>query len=108
MISRILIPPKPKRGRALPLAVGALVVVVLFGFWAAVFGASKGDDQGVAAVREAVVRATDECLAVEGGYGPSLSYLEENYGLRVNHVNYVVQYEAFADNVPPTIIVRPR
>ena len=49
-----------------------------------------------------------QCAAVEGAYPASLKYLEEHYGLIVNHSDYAVTYEAFASNVPPSVVVVPR
>lgn len=108
MASRILQSPHPKASPMGTLVLVAAIVVVLVAGWAFAFGGQSRQDQGVQAIREAVERAANECVAVEGGYAPSLDYLEVHYGLRVNRVNYVVQYEAFADNVPPTIVVRVR
>ena len=35
-------------------------------------------------------------------------HLENDYGLVINHNDYVVSYEWFADNVLPTVVVTPR
>ena len=56
----------------------------------------------------AVLDAAMQCAAVEGAYPARLSYLEEHYGLIVNHQDYAVTYEAFASNVPPSVVVVPR
>ena len=65
-------------------------------------------DEGAAAVRAAVQREALQCYIVEGVYPPSLAYLEENYGLQINHSSYYVTYNAFASNIPPTVIVTVR
>lgn len=57
------------------------------------------------AIRDAVLRSAMECYAVEGVYPESLDYLEQHYGLRVNHRDYIVTYEVFASNQPPSIQV---
>ena len=41
-------------------------------------------------------------------HAESLSYLEQNYGLAVNHEDYLVVYTPFAENMPPDIRVIPR
>ena len=51
----------------------------------------------------AVRRAVVECYAIEGMYPPNIEYLEENYGLMIDHKNYIVHYEVFASNILPTI-----
>ena len=45
------------------------------------------------------------CYAIEGAYPDSLSYLEEHYGLQIDHNRYVVDYEPFGDNIWPTVQV---
>lgn len=64
--------------------------------------------QSALSVRNAVMDAAMQCAAVEGAYPSTLEYLEEHYGLIVNRSDYVVTYEAFAANVPPSVEVRPR
>lgn len=64
--------------------------------------------QSAVSVRNAVLESAMQCAAVEGAYPASLDYLEEHYGLIVNHADYVVTYEAFAANQPPSVEVRPR
>ena len=49
-----------------------------------------------------------ECYCVEGAYPESLGYLEENYGLNVNHRDFIVTYEVFASNVAPDVRVLVR
>ena len=49
-----------------------------------------------------------QCYAVEGSYPASLDYLEENYGLLVNHDRFIVTYEAFASNLMPQVNVLER
>ncbi len=56
-------------------------------------------------IRDTVIRCAMECYAVEGAYPASLRYLEENYGLVINHDDYIVSYNAFASNVLPEVQV---
>lgn len=60
------------------------------------------------AIRDAVLRAAMECYAVEGIYPESLTYLEDHYGLTVNHRDYIVTYDVFAGNLPPDVQVLVR
>ena len=60
------------------------------------------------AIRDAVLRSAVQCYAVEGVYPESLRYLEEHYGLRVNHRDYIVAYQAFASNCLPDVQVLVR
>lgn len=65
-------------------------------------------EQGASSVRSAVLQAAVQCYAVEGAYPPSLTYLEENYGLQINREAYQVTYLTFASNVMPDIMVQAK
>ncbi len=90
----------------------AAVLVVLFLFALTVFSFSHmGRDvseEGAAAIRETVRRSALQCYVVEGVFPPDLQYLEKNYGLQVNTEDYLVVYDCFASNLPPTIRVIAR
>lgn len=60
------------------------------------------------AIRDTVLRCAIACYAVEGAYPDSLSYLEERYGLTVNHQDFIVTYEVFASNQLPEVQVLVR
>ncbi len=82
-----------------------LVAAIIAGL---VFSAASGRKMlagGIDAVREAVERSARQCYAVEGVYPPDLDYLRENYGLQVNTRDYVISYEIYASNIPPTVKV---
>ena len=86
------------------LLLAAAVILV----WAAGNPGQNLSDNGAAAIREAVRRSALQCYAVEGVYPPDLQYLEENYGLQINHEDFYVAYDAFASNLPPTVRVTRR
>lgn len=65
-------------------------------------------EQGAVSLRQAILDAAAQCAAVEGAYPLSLSHLEERYGVSVNEEAYAVTYEAFATNMPPHVVVKPR
>lgn len=69
---------------------------------------SADTEEQAEAIRQAIYDRALQCYVIEGAYPESLSYLEENYGLTVNHKDYVVAYSAFAENQPPEIRVRVR
>lgn len=91
-----------------PLAVLAMVLLLAAaGVWKWIVPASGQDlsEEGAAALRAAVERSALQCYVVEGVYPPSLSYLEENYGLQVNSAEYEIVYDIYASNLPPAIRV---
>jgi hypothetical protein len=59
-------------------------------------------------VYDAVKNAALTCYAVEGSYPESLDYLREHYKLAYNRDRFVVEYDAFASNLMPSISVRER
>ena len=97
---------KEKKGkqwiRRLWVLLALILVITLF---SSLHPAAVLEDNGSEAIRSAVQRSALQCYAVEGVYPSDLSYLEENYGLQVNHEDYYVSYEAFASNMPPTVRV---
>lgn len=96
-----------QRTRRVVAVIVAVVLAVLLWFtWDA--ATAETGAQSAASVRTAVLDAAMQCAAVEGAYPARLSYLEDHYGLVVNHEDYAVTYEAFASNVPPSVVVVPR
>ena len=91
-------------GWVLPVLALVLAAVILTALMAGGSGRNLNED-GAVAIRTAVQRSALQCYAVEGVYPPSLQYLEENYGLQVNTKDYYITYDAFASNLPPTVIV---
>ena len=82
------------------LCIIAIVVALAF--------ARVSHEQAELAVHDSITAAAMQCAAVEGSYPSSLSYLEEHYGVTINHDRFLVEYEWFADNVPPTVKVSER
>lgn len=56
-------------------------------------------------IYNAVWRATIHCYAMEGRYPPSLSYMEEVYGLQIDKDAFIVEYERPGGNIAPRIEV---
>ena len=69
--------------------------------------AGKAGQKGEESLRRAVTRASVQCYAIEGRYPPSVEYLEENYGVRIDRDRYNVFYNGFASNVMPEIVINP-
>lgn len=56
-------------------------------------------------VEETVMRYAVQCYATEGAYPPNVAYLATHYGLILDTERYIYQYEIFASNVQPIIII---
>ena len=91
---------------ALALLCALLLVWGGFALWR---GAQESmREQAAQSVRTAVMDAAVQCYVLEGAYPRSLSYLEENYGVQINHSRFIVSYEAYASNQMPDIAVFER
>lgn len=51
--------------------------------------------------QQSVQKTIINCYAIEGTYPPDIPYLEEHYGLTVDHSKYVVNYQILGSNVMP-------
>ena len=91
------------------IAAGVVFVALIAGFVLLInsLTATSGE-QETQLVYDAVKNATLTCYAVEGTYPETLDYLREHYKLAYNTERFVVEYDAFASNLMPTITVRER
>ena len=92
---------KPWGILAIPIAILALLL-----FLTALNNLDQGRQQeGKRQLEEALRNASMACYAAEGIFPPSLEYLEENYGISVDHKRYTVIYESIGSNLMPDITV---
>lgn len=100
-------PPLTRKSLFLRIGIGCIFIagIALLLSWA--FGRIGQDlnDKGAIALRDSILQSAIQCYAVEGSYPASLEYLEQNYGLQINHERYIVTYNAFASNLVPQISV---
>ena len=92
------------------ILLGVVVIALVLGVYFRMSHVSKRDiaEGSAEALKSAVQRSALQCYVVEGVYPPDLSYLEEHYGLQVNHEDFYIRYDAFASNLPPDIRVTAR
>ena len=89
--------------------IALLIIAAVFSWhFLSASGKKNLQEEGAAALRTAVEQCALQCYVVEGVYPPSLSYLEEHYGLQVNRKDYYVVYDIFASNIPPDVKVLNR
>ena len=90
---------------------GYVSSVVIFGIVMGIFlngvlsVSNRMNKEGTETLRNAIARACVQCYAIEGRYPPSVQYLEENYGIRIDRNRFHVFYEGFASNIMPDITV---
>ena len=56
-------------------------------------------------LENSVRKAVMTCYSTEGVYPPSVEYIEDHYGIQIDHDEYAVFYEIFGDNIMPQITV---
>lgn len=61
--------------------------------------------QNIDLARQNIKRGVIQCYAIEGRYPPNIEYIEENYGVKIDHDKYFVIYDCFASNLMPLIEV---
>lgn len=82
------------------------VLLVILLFLTALSNLDQGrQEEGKQQLEEALRRASLACYAAEGIYPPSLEYLEEHYGVTVDHETYQVVYQVIGSNLMPDITV---
>lgn len=99
-----------RAARRTRLAVIAAIIVALAVACVAIYFAvhENSKTQGALALRNSIINTAKQACSIEGAYPSTLSYLEKNYGLVINHQDYVVTYECFAGNIMPSVVVTPR
>ncbi|MDR2486920.1 MAG: hypothetical protein LBD12_03055 [Clostridiales Family XIII bacterium] len=99
---------KRKSGKRKMAAYIAFAICVLALVWhlASSLGASESRESERIA-REALIRATVQCYALEGRYPPGIEYLEQHYGLALDRHRFVYHYRAIGENIMPDIRVFP-
>lgn len=83
----------------------AVLAVVIAG---ALRLSAQASSEGLAATRNAVERAAVLCYATEGFYPPGVKYIEQHYGVQIDHNRYTVRYEVFSPGITPSIVVVPK
>ena len=56
-------------------------------------------------MEDTIHKAVLNCYAIEGCYPATIDYVEEHYGLQIDHDKYDVFYEVFAQNIMPEVTV---
>ena len=69
---------------------------------------SMNDEETYRIICNSVDRAITDCYAIEGMYPPNFKYLEDNYGINIDDDKYYVDYQVFASNVRPVVMIIKR
>ena len=94
---------KSNKGNLIPIIISILLIIFFL------FSINKVNEKSSAESHliliDAINKAVVQCYAIEGYFPPDIEYLEENYGLIINHDKYIVSYNVFASNIMPNIDV---
>jgi hypothetical protein len=85
------------------------VIAILIAIWwvSGSLSASQQSEQ-IKIAKEAIVRATVQCYALEGRYPQGLDYLVEHYGLTLDQDKYIYYYTSNGfSNMLPRIEIFP-
>ncbi|MBR6228755.1 MAG: hypothetical protein IKQ97_03380 [Eubacterium sp.] len=85
-----------------------IVIPVCFAVLLAIASTKIGnrqENESLKQLENSVRKAVMTCYATEGVYPPSVDYIEDHYGIQIDHDRYGVFYEVFGDNVMPQITV---
>ena len=91
--------------RFLPIVIAVMAVSVMLCSCAPDAGDRAGMEESAQAIKTTIMEKALQCYVIEGSYPSDLEYLEENYGLIVNHSDFRIMYTPVAENLPPQIKV---
>lgn len=81
-----------------------IVIIAVFVVGISMISSNNNKDE-----REVLEKALNKdvihCYAVEGYYPPTLSYIEEHYGLTYDSSRYLIDYEPIGNNIMPNITI---
>lgn len=66
------------------------------------------EDESKKILEKSIDRAITNCYAIEGVYPPDFDYIEKNYNVHVDDSRYYVDYQVFASNVRPIVVIAQR
>lgn len=98
---------RPLGGQGVVLMIVSIVIMIAA--YSAVSTVSQNSSENsIEALEEALMRASAQCYALEGGYPPSLEYLSDNYGVVLDLDTYYYHYDVQGSNIAPQIKVIKR
>ena len=83
----------------------SIIILIAYMYIAVDNAQRKSDEESYKILSDAIIRSAVQCYAIEGFYPPDIEYLENNYGLLVDHNKYFVSYSVFASNIIPEVQV---
>ncbi|NLK64248.1 MAG: hypothetical protein GX289_04050 [Tissierellia bacterium] len=87
------------------ISVIIIIMLIVYLYMAVDNAERKSNEESYKTLSDAIMRSAVQCYAIEGFYPPDINYLENNYGLLVDHNKYFVSYNVFASNIIPEVQV---
>lgn len=81
-----------------------ILLAVLLVWGAETLGRGQ-EGESLKQLESSIHKAVMTCYATEGVYPPSVKYLEDHYGIQIDHNRFGISYEIFGDNFMPQIQV---
>ena len=78
----------------------AMLVMFWFGFSRT---SSANSIQSLQVMRSAIQKSIVSCYAIEGVYPPNVKYLEDHYGIIIDHSKYIINYDLAGSNIMPSV-----
>jgi len=100
--------PSRKKGTRLRVIIPVIIIIGIACIalsWFLNISDSKTREH-VNSMRQASITALRNCYAIEGSYPQDISYLEQHYGLIIDHKKYIVSYDFLGSNILPDVRVR--
>jgi len=99
-----------KQEKLIPLknviaAIALFVAIVLICMFATGKISVNTKQNEIDTLEQALNEAAVLCYSIEGAYPDSVSYIEENYGVLLDHDKYTVYYSVLGSNTKPVIKV---
>lgn len=108
MKSSLTMKKRKKSGAAGILLMVLFSAAILIFVWQGMGKVSQGASaQQLRYAQTAVRRTAVQCYALEGRFPPSLQYMEDEYGLMIDHEKILVHYIPAGGNLMPEIRVLP-
>ena len=90
--------------KTIVIIVVPILAAVLLVWGAETLGRGQ-EGESLKQLENSVRKAVMTCYATEGVYPPTVEYLEDHYGIQIDHNRFNVFYEIFGDNIMPQITV---
>lgn len=93
---------------------GILMPVLLFAVIIALFisgvntASASAEKESLRITQQAIKKAMVNCYAIEGAYPQNIEYLEQHYGVLIDHEKYIVTYETMGSNIIPYVELVPK